>query len=289
MDLSLEILEMVVLKLDSVEDMISLGSSCTYFTRIVGQERPWRITLSKMERMDGWQMAEDRVRNITTFLTSINNSDAIFSLLHEMIYKHYPGREDDEDYDDDDKEMDDMESDISVSFPPSPQLHSVSAMGLELLALTGRDGARHLLHKVRVGYIHPSLLLSLASLKREQISELHGLDVHCTTDEAGRALVSLLEKSSTWRVDFLNLAGEVGGQTWEGLAREVARGRLVGGIGKGRGGGIYTSREVVRRGRREDLRTVWDKTEVAWSVDEKYIWYMDEREEGWEQIEKIIV
>ena len=38
MDLFPDILEEVVLKVKSVEDVISLGSSCTDFARIVGQE-----------------------------------------------------------------------------------------------------------------------------------------------------------------------------------------------------------------------------------------------------------
>ena len=37
-DLFPEILEEIVVKLESVEDMISLGSSCTDLARIVGQE-----------------------------------------------------------------------------------------------------------------------------------------------------------------------------------------------------------------------------------------------------------
>ena len=42
MDLFPEMLEEVVLKLESVEDVISLGSSCTALARTVGQERLWR-------------------------------------------------------------------------------------------------------------------------------------------------------------------------------------------------------------------------------------------------------
>ena len=39
-------------------------------------------------------------------------------------------------------------------------------------------------------------------------------------------MVSLLERRNTWRVKSLFLFGEVGGQTWERLGREVARGRI---------------------------------------------------------------
>ena len=44
LDLSLEILEMVVLQLESVEDVISMGSSCSRLARLVGQKRLWRGT-----------------------------------------------------------------------------------------------------------------------------------------------------------------------------------------------------------------------------------------------------
>ena len=36
LDLSLEVLEMVVLQLESVEDVICLGSSCALLARVVG-------------------------------------------------------------------------------------------------------------------------------------------------------------------------------------------------------------------------------------------------------------
>ena len=61
-----------------------------------------------------------------------------------------------------------------------------------------------------------------------------------------------------WEVEVLELSGEVGGQTWERLGREVARGRLR---------AVVTGREVVRRGRREDLRAVWRNTEVGWDLE----------------------
>ena len=59
------------------------------------------------------------------------------------------------------------------------------------------------------------------------------------------ALCSLLGRSSTWRVEGLWLEGGVGGRTWDGLGRLVARGRL---------GSVSTGREVVGRGRREEVR-----------------------------------
>ena len=271
-----EILEEIVLKLESMEDVISLGSSSTDLARIVGQERIWRVTLAKTELVEDGMVREDRVRTITNFLISLPDSHIVFSLLHNMIYERYPatwqGKED--------NSMEEEES-ITVSFPCSPQLHSVSHLGLELLALTVREGARHVVHKVDMAEISPYLLLSMASHQLEQITELVVGDIECITEEEGQVLASLLERCTSWRVGGLELrCGGVGGQTWEGLARQVARGWL---------GWVWTSREVVARGRREDLGALWKITEGEWTVDEEWIRKRDGEVEGWGTIEKMIL
>ena len=51
MDLFPEILEEIVLKLESVEDVISLGSYSPDLARIVGQESIWRVVLAKCRLM----------------------------------------------------------------------------------------------------------------------------------------------------------------------------------------------------------------------------------------------
>ena len=275
LNLSLEIQEMIVLKLESVDDVISLGSSCKDLARTVGQERIWRGIFSKTQLVGDLQwvlvdnrwtwkerIREDLVRKITTFLTSLDNREAIFSLLHQTIYKHYPATR--------------LEY-FTVSFPPSPQLHLVSDLGLELLARTGREEARHIVHKVKMsGLLSSSLLISLAFLMKERITELEVtyIPIYCKTEDEGRALVSLLEGCSSWRVEELIFSGEVGGQTWKGLGREVARGRLK---------QVRTPMWVVGRGRREDIRAVWENTE-------KWFWNYEEEwgEEGWRKIEKWI-
>ena len=263
-DLFPEILEEIVVKLESVEDMISLGSSCNDLARVVGQERLWRAVLVKtqlveeVEDFDDDDIMEDRVSRITTFVASSVERDSIFSLLHQMIYERYPASI---------HGQGSLEEDsITVSFPPSPQLHSVSGVGLKLLALTGTQGARHVLHKVNMYFISPSMVLHIASLKMEQFTELVAHEIWCETEEQGKALVSLLESCNTWRVGWLGLDEEVGVQTWEGLGREVVKGRL---------GNIVTGRRVVRRGRVKDLLAVWENTEVGWGVD-----WEDPSEEG---------
>ena len=99
-----EILEEIVLKLESVEDVISLGSSCTDLARIVGQERLWRVILAKTQLVENGEdedgsVMEDRVRTITTFLSSVENSDDIFSLIHQTIYERYPATHQEEEED----------------------------------------------------------------------------------------------------------------------------------------------------------------------------------------------
>ena len=131
--------------------------------------------------MKDGRVREDRVRIITTFLSSLPNSHAIFSLLHLMIYERFPasgqGKEEEMEVEEQGEEEEEQEENkeedsITVSFSTSSQLHSVSSLGLELLALTSREDARHMLHKVKVGWVSSFLLLSLASLKGEQITEL---------------------------------------------------------------------------------------------------------------------
>ena len=162
----------------------------------------------------------------------------------------------------------------------------MSSLGLELLALTGREGARHVLHEVRIWSIPPrstNLLLTLASLATEQITELWSGIISCTSDEGGTALISILERCTMWSV-MLELGdgeGGVGEKTWQRLAREVAR-------GPGRLRWLSAEREVVRRGSREDVRAVWKSVETTMWVDRETIEKSDGEEEGWFKIEELI-
>ena len=38
------------------------------------------------------KIREDKVKNMTTFLDTLKNSEAIFGLLHKMICERYPGQ-----------------------------------------------------------------------------------------------------------------------------------------------------------------------------------------------------
>ena len=167
-----------------------------------GQEGPGRVM-------------EDRVRTMTTFLGTLKDSEAIFVLLHQMFYMRYPGRGQGEE-----------EDGVTISFYPSPQLHKVSGRGLELLALTGREEASHSLHKILMYTIPPSVLLTIASFQWTKMLDLVAGHVSCSTEEEGRALASLLEGYTTWKVERLSMSGQAGGQNWERLGRAAAKGKV---------------------------------------------------------------
>ena len=274
MDLSVEMKEAVILKVESVEDVISIGSTCTSLARIVGQEKIWKLLLAKTELV-----GEDRVRRIAAFFTSLKDNEAHFQLLQETIYTRHPGTAIP-------KGGVPFEA-ITVSAPLSPhQLHLVSILGLQLLAqAASREaigwswGARQVLHRVKVWRMEGPLLLSLTSLHLEKLTTLDASVVVCTTEEEGVALFSLLERCSSWRVN-LDLSGEVAGQTWARLAREVARGRLM---------MVRTTREVLRRAAREDLVAFWrSRVQQLVVVGEQNICKYAGAEEGWEKIENMM-
>ena len=70
---------------------------------------------------------------------------------------------------------------ILVSSPHHPQhhpwLHPVSGLGLELLALTEREGDRHMLHQLYFsGITNSSLLVSLGALASRQTEHFSNLE-----------------------------------------------------------------------------------------------------------------
>ena len=191
---------------------------------------------------------EARVRRIYSFLASLDNCDTILSMVHQHILEHYP----------------------HVYRALFPQLHSICGIGVELLALTG---ARYVVQSLRLGLISPSLLPALRGDRIVLELWLH----YCDTEEEGMELVSLLKRCSSWLMKELELGMEVGGQTWAGLAREVARGSLE---------DLHLPREVLARARREDLQAIWEKTEDSWSVDREWAG-KDPEEGGWIKIEEM--
>ena len=284
-------LEQILLNVESVEDVISLGSSSPTFARILSQERIWRIILAKTEMVEDGLVMKNRMRTISAFLTSLPDSASLFSLLHQTISQRYPGTATCP------ASCQCKEETITVTFPGDSQLHEVSGLGMELLALTDRQGARHTVHKVRLGRILTGEKGILPVLtQQEEISDLVVGNIVCCTEEEGMMIGCLLEKCSSWRVHTLRMWDEphhhhqegaevgVGGQTWERLGRAAARGAVR---------HVSTNRKVVRRGRREDLRAVWGITKVQWNRrvnrrENPCILKSDGKKKGWRRIEKII-
>ena len=262
-NLSSEMLEQILVQLDDVEDVVSLGSTCLRLTGILSNLRIWRIVLAKTELVEQGGVMEDRMRTLAAFLSSLPESEGIFSLLRKTIYERYPGTCMDR---------------FTVSFPADPQHHTVSLCGLQLLVLADREIAGHTILKAYLAPGWINHLPALASLQKEIGELVMGL-AFCYTDEDGMVLCSVLKKCTSWRLGWLILKEEVGGETWRRLGREVARGRL---------GVVHTSREVLRRGRREDLRILWGKGENDWQVDGEVIEISDE-EVGWRGVEEMIL
>ena len=141
-----------------------------------------------MQLVDSGRVMEDRVRKIVTFLSSLKDSSAILSLIHQKIYERYPGQLPSE-APTPSRGM--VYGSFTVSCPSSPHLHTVSRLGLMLLALTGREGAWHSVHKVMINRISSSLLLALgflAALMVDQIVDMVVGNIICTTEEEGEHL-----------------------------------------------------------------------------------------------------
>ena len=96
-----------------------------------------------------------------------------------------------------------------------------------MLALTGSKEASHSLRKIRMYTISPGVLIAMASLQRARRVQLVAGKVSCSTEVEDRALASLLEGCTTWRIERLSRRGQAGRQNWERLGRAAARGRVM--------------------------------------------------------------
>ena len=162
-----------------------------------------------------WQNYGRQSQNHDHLPHALENSEAIFGLLHKIIYKRYPGQG-----------QGDEEDRVIVSAPTSPQLHTVSGRGLEIMVLARRKEASHSLHEIRMQTISPSVLIAMASQQRAERVERVAGHVSCSTEVEGGALASLLEGCATWRIEKLSMRGQAGGRNWEKLGRAGARGTV---------------------------------------------------------------
>ena len=79
--------------------------------------------------------------------------------------------------------------------------------------------------------------------------------------------------------DKLSLRHDVGGRIWAGIGKAAHKGKVL---------CVYVDTEVVKRGRMEDLKLVWENTEYCWWVGQVWIYKeVDGTEKGWRKIKRI--
>ena len=150
-------------------------------------------------------------------------------------------------------------------------LHAREGLSLGSVSVGGRN------EEVRGGLL--AALSCLANQTPERGLELQVFSLMVDTEEDGLALTQLLGGCGDWTVGHLELFGQVGQETWQGLAMAVGRGRVC--------GSVTTNNQIIRRGAREDLRRVWDCTVGGWHVNWEYL-SRDDKEKGWRRIEEWI-
>ena len=121
-------------------------------------------------------------------------------------------------------------------------LHAREGLSLGSVSVGGR------IEEVRGGLL--AALSCLANQTPERGLELQVFSLMVDTEEDGLALTQLLGVFGDWTVGHLELFGQVGQETWQGLAMAVGRGRVC--------GSVTTNNQINRRGAREDRRRGWD-------------------------------
>ena len=267
-------LEQVFLQQDDVEDMLSLGSSCSWLHQVISKPNIWRNLLAKAKMVT---VIEDKKNNtpqtkacymvnsvvvklLMEFLKTVEAPKLLIGILHETICELYPGTF---------PLVADFRkehlpgSSVSVRCCLERCLHCVSVLGLQLLAVTGGEGAGQKIITVQLE--EPASLLgtlsSLVALQEAPVAFLWMKNtISCSTEEEGRALGSLLKRCREWTLGVLVLEGEVARGTWELLGRAADQGRL---------GEVRTEKGVVGRGREEDVMMLRSKTRRAWVVADR--------------------
>ena len=279
LDLPPEALEPVFHWLFNWKDLIALGSSCVKLQEIFTNPTVWGKLLEtkrKANTEDNSLEEVDKLRYemIIEFLAKyIGKPEPLLAIMVNTICKQHQnrGREGGEEF-----REDEDDNVITVRSPSHPWLHHVSGLGLKLLVLTEGQENRHKLHRVYLGLAsNSSLLLSLGTValrQEEQISQLVASgEISCESEELGRALFSLLEKSVTWSLFSLLLAGDLGERFWEELGRVAAR-------PGGRVQFVYTRRI---RAVREDLLAVLGITQRFMFLKKKK---NEDDEDSWKRI-----
>ena len=100
------------------------------------------------------------------------------------------------------------------------------------------------------------------------------------------ACMALLERCSSWEVTNLHIRQEGEedmGEFWRRLAMATERGKVE---------RILISKEAMVQGEVQDLRRVWEATELYWGIkddeDEVRRVVMKDEEDGWEQVVRLL-
>ena len=235
---------------------------------------------AKAQRTEDNQELVDNIRN---FICTTADPGPLLARLQEIISLQFPSKGLAGTWENKDAGTWDWMGDgaIVLEGPLHQPIH-VDTEGV-LLLLRAREGLT--LVSVGVGmneFVGRGLLAALSSLATktpERGLELQVFSLMVDTEEDGLALTQLLGGCGDWTVGHLELFGQVGQETWQGLAMAVGRGRVC--------GSVTTNNQVIRRGTREDLRRVWDCTVGGWHVNWEYL-SRDDEEEGWRRIEEWI-
>ena len=285
-----ELLEKMFLVLDPISALV-LGSCSTRLHRVVSQPFFFRRILTKVKfdvmynvrEEEERRMAynEDLVKKIMAFIATTPDPEPLTRSLQDKVVEKFPAR------------VQARWREAVIVTRQNPYSHlSTNTEGLLLLSQVNTG---LVLHTVMIGLdsgkiISGPLLVALASLADQKSKvELEAYYLECSTEEQGGALAHLLACCSSWQVGTLYLAWAVGERGWAGLARQAA-------VGKVRV--INVDDEVIVRGKKDDLRVVWESTELFWRREStegcwgvgskwKIVWKSEGLEEGWGKIMEV--
>ena len=264
--LPVELVEELVSHLD-LSASLALTSLLPTVHQVVAQERVWAALVSRT-RLDSVDLA-----GVSSYLATVGQPEPLLLLLLDALAARYPV-----DAYGDSNLMVRRGGPHTTSSPTSP-CTSLCPSALGAMVELGRSGlaAACPVVEVRVqGYrVEGALLASLADwveLQQEEVQVLEVGSLQADTEEEVRWCTRLLERCTEWRVEGKLVAWEVGEEGWRGLARAMARGKVQ---------YLTTGREEVARGRREDVRRVWEGTQGWWWVDGEVV-------EAWEEVEEVL-
>ena len=197
---------------------------------------------------------KNQVKKIVSFINTTSNPRPLLASLQDTIASHFLAK----------VGPVGLVQTVRLDRPGLQPLH-VDEEGV-LLLLHAREGL--LLGSVRLGDgpLTGALLMALSSLASGRGVELEVDRIRCNTEEEGLALTHLLDCCMSWKVRLLYLRGQVGQGAWEGLARAADRGTV---------GTVEVDRDVLRRGNIEDVKKVWECTELGngwWKVGNEFVW-----------------